>query len=94
MSKVVGAIGELHQNHADVLRHRDDHLAEVLRLLLLLRERGRSGEFGELGHPIHQLSDFRAEQLGKLFDGGQGVLDRVVEQPGDDRRLVQLELRQ
>ena len=32
---VVGAVGELDQDDADVARHREDHLAEVLRLLLL-----------------------------------------------------------
>ena len=32
---VVRAVGELHEDHADVARHREEHLAEVLRLLLL-----------------------------------------------------------
>ena len=34
---VVRAVGELDQDDADVARHREDHLAEVLGLLLLAR---------------------------------------------------------
>ena len=33
---VVQAVGELDQQHADVLRHRDDELAEILRLAALV----------------------------------------------------------
>ena len=33
-----------------------------------------------------------AEELRQLVGRGQGVLDGVVEQPGDDARLVELEL--
>ncbi len=91
---VVGAVGELHQDDADVLRHRDDHLPEVLGLLLFLAERGARLELGELGHPVDQLGDLGSEELGQLVRGGQGVLDGVVEEPGDDARLVQLEVGQ
>ena len=38
---VVEAIGELHQEHPDVLAHRQEHLAKALGLLLLAREIGR-----------------------------------------------------
>ena len=34
---VVEPVGELHQDHADVVHHREQHLAEILRLTLLAR---------------------------------------------------------
>ncbi len=89
---VVGTVRQLHQDDADVLRHGDDHLPEILRLFLFLGQRRRRGELRQLGDPIHQLRDFRAKQLGQLLGRGQRVLDRVVEQTGDDRRLVQMKL--
>ena len=51
------------------------------------------GELGELGDPVDQLGDLLAEELGDLLAGGEGVLDGVVEQPGDDRGLVELAAR-
>src|SRR6266508_192546 len=89
---VVGPVGELDEQDADVLRHRDDHLAEVLGLLLLLGVRGR--ELGELRDAVDEVRDLRAEQLGDLLLRREGVLDRVVEEPGDDGRFVELQLRE
>mmetsp|Transcript_11000 Transcript_11000/g.24960 ORF Transcript_11000/g.24960 Transcript_11000/m.24960 type:complete len:340 (-) Transcript_11000:868-1887(-) len=47
---VVGAIGELDEDHSDVSRHGDDHLAKVLCLLLLF---GRELDLPDLCHSIH-----------------------------------------
>ena len=44
---VVQAVGELHQQHADVVRHREHQLAEILRLLGALGEKFELGEFGD-----------------------------------------------
>jgi hypothetical protein len=55
---VVEAVRELHEQHADVARHRDQHLAEALRLLVLL-----AGEvdLAELGDPVDEERDLLAE---------------------------------
>jgi hypothetical protein len=87
---VVGPVGELHEEDADVLRHRHDHLAEVLGLLLLLRV--RRAELRELRDAVDELGDLLAEQLLDVRLGREGVLDGVVEEPGDDRRLVEPQL--
>jgi len=86
---VVQAVGELDQNDPDVTRHRDDHLAEILRLLFLT---ALEGDLRDLGHPIHELRDFGAEICLHFRERRAGVLDHVVQQAGDYRRHVEFEL--
>ncbi len=83
---VVQAVRELDQQHADVLGHRQHQLAEILGLLGLAR---LQLDARELGDPVHQAGDLRAEQPLDLFEGRQRVLDGVVQQPRDDRRAVE-----
>ena len=86
---VVEAIGELDEDDADVVRHRQEHLPDVLGLLLLVAE-GR--ELGQLGHAVDELRDLRPEPL---LDVGQrvlGVLRDVVEELGLDRDRVHAEV--
>ena len=84
---VVEPVGELHQDDADVVHHRQQHLAEVLRLpLLARRERNRA----ELGDPFDDVGDVGAEQLLDPLDRRLGVLDDVVEEAGGDRHDVEL----
>ena len=47
---VVQAVGELDQHDADVVRHRDDHLAEILGLLFLA---ALKRDLRDLGHAVH-----------------------------------------
>src|SRR5690606_2441254 len=47
---------------------------------------------GKLGHPVDQLGDVGPEVLLDLLDRDERVLDRVVEQRGDDRLLIELEV--
>ena len=83
---VVLAIGELDEDDADVVDHRQQHLAEVLGLAGLARgERDRP----DLGDALDDVGDFRPEQLLDPADGGEGVLDHVVEQAGGDGHDVQ-----
>ena len=84
---IVGAVGQLNENHADVARHGDDHLAEVLGLTFFTR-----GEIDltDLGDPIHQGRDLQAELFLDLFQAGEGVLNRVVQQAGHDTGDVEL----
>ena len=55
---VVEAVGELDEDDADVLRHRDDHLPVVLGLGLLT---ALEGDPGQLGDALDELGDLRAE---------------------------------
>ena len=88
---VVQAVGELHQQHADVGRHGEYQLAQVLGLLGAL---GLDFQPAELGDAIDQARDVFAEHARDLVTRGVGVLDRVVQQAGDDRRGVELHLGQ
>ena len=83
------AVAELDQQHADVARHRDDHLAEVLRLAVLLRG---EVDLAELGDPVDEEGDLAAELALDVVDGGERVLDHVVQEPGADAGGVELEV--
>jgi hypothetical protein len=87
---VVQPVGQLDENHADVVHHRQQHLAEVLRLPLLA---GREPDGADLGHPFHDVGDLGAEELPNALDGGEGVLDDIVEQAGGDGHRVKLHVR-
>jgi hypothetical protein len=82
-------VGELHQDHPDVVDHRQQHLAEVLGLALLAR---REGDRADLGHPFDDVRDLGAEQLADPVDRRQGFFHDVVEQPGRDGDRVQLHI--
>ena len=84
-------VGELHQDDADVVDHREQHLAEVLRLPLLA---GRERDRAELRDPFDDVRDVRAEQLLDPIDGSVRVLDDVVEEAGGDGHDVQLHVRE
>ena len=74
---VVEPVGELDEDDPDVLGHGQEHLPDVLGLLLLV---GMGAELGQLGHAVDQVGDLRSEAL---LDVGQvelGVLGDVVEQ--------------
>ena len=74
---VVQSVGELDDDHADVAAHREEHLAQVERLLAV---HGIDVDVGELGHAVHKIGDSRAEERRDVRERGGGVLDRVVQQ--------------
>ena len=84
-SHVVHSIGQLDEQDADVLGHRDQHLSKVLRLTL-----ARGGEFdlGDLGEPFDDERHLFTEQPFDLFDGRERILDRIVQESGGDRDIV------
>ena len=88
-AQVVEPVGELDQDDADVLRHRDDHLPVVLRLGLLAALEGRPGQ---LGDALDELRDLGAELGAELVELDLGVLDDVVQERRRDRLLVEVEL--
>jgi hypothetical protein len=70
----VQPVGQLDDQHPDVTGHGHDHLADGLGL-------GRVAvlDLVELGHPVDQLGDVRAELTAQLSQRVGGVLDRVVQ---------------
>ena len=85
----MGAIGELHQDHADVAHHREQHLAEALGLRLLA---ALELDLVELGHPVDQLRHLAPELFRDLFLGGGRVLDHVVQDRGDDGLRIDVQV--
>jgi hypothetical protein len=85
----VEAVGELDQDHADVLRHRHDQLAVVLRLGVLA---ALELDPRQLGDAVDQLCNLVAELVRDRLQVLVGVLDHVVQQGGGDCLLVELEL--
>ena len=59
-SHVVEPVGELDEDDADVVHHRQQHLAEVLGLAFLGRG---EPDRADLGHPLDDVGDLGAEQL-------------------------------
>ena len=88
-AQVVKPVGELDQDDADVLRHRDDHLAVVLGLGVLA---ALELDARQLGDAVDELRDLVAELGAELLEVGLGVLDDVVQERCCDRLLVQAEL--
>ena len=86
---VVQPVGELDQQHADVVAQREQELAEILGGALVFRLRL---DLAELGDAVDQPGDVLAEQPLDLLGGGERVLDRVVEDRGGDRLVVELEV--
>ena len=84
---VVKAVAELDDDHADVVDHREQHLAEVLGLPLLAR-RKRNG--ADLGDAFDDVRDLRPEEFLDALDRRQGVFDHVVQQAGGDGDRVEL----
>ena len=87
---VVETVGELDEDDADVLRHRDDHLPVVLGLGLLA---ALEADPRQLRDALDELRDVGAELGAELLEIRVGVLDDVVQERGGDRLLVEMELR-
>ena len=86
---VVGAVGNLDEDDADVPGHGHEHLAQILHLLLFL---GGVDHAGELAHALHQIGDGGGKLPGHVLVGHVGVLDGVVQQGGDNGLGVQMQL--
>ena len=82
---VVQAVGQLDDDDADVLDHREQHLAEALGLAVFA---GVQVELAELGDAVDAARDVLAEPLADLFDRDAGVLHHIVEQAGLQRHHV------
>ena len=74
---VVKPVGQFDQDHADVVDHRQQHLADAFGLPLLA---GVEVELAQFGDAVHAPRHLFAEDLADLLDGGAGILDHVVQQ--------------
>ncbi len=88
---VVQTVGELDEHHADVVDHREHHLAEALGLLLLL---GIERDARDLGEAFDDVGDVLAELRLQDLARRQGVLEHVVQETGDDAGQVEPEVRE
>ncbi len=88
---VVQPVGELDQHDADVVRHREEHLPDVLGLLLLV---GVGREPRQLGDAVDEVRDLGPEALLDVREAVLRVLRDVVEQRGGDGDGVDAELRE
>ena len=86
---VVEPVGELDQDDPDVLGHRQEHLADVLGLLLLVAV---GAEAGQLRDAVDELGDLAAEALLDVGQAVFGVLGDVVQERGLDGDRVDAEL--
>jgi len=89
-SHVVETVCKLDHDDADVVRHGEEHLTEILSLLRLL---GRELDLADLGYTIDDVSDFRSKSSSILVERNQRVLDNIVQKSDADRDGVHLSSR-
>ena len=82
-------VGELDDDDPDVLRHGDEHLADVLRLLFLVSGQRDLAEFGDA---VDELGDLIAKDVCEVVQRDVGVFDGVVQDGGDDGLMVHAEV--
>ena len=80
---VVQAVGNLDEDDADVIAHGEQELFERLRLggSLVAEDAARN-----LGQPVNNLRDFRAEDVGDVFHRVVGVFHHIVQERGANGR--------
>ena len=87
---IVESVAQLDEDHADILGHGKEHLAQVLHLLLLLVGKGNLLQFGQTVHQhCHGIAEFMADDVkGDLV---LAVLHRIVQKCGTDGVGIQLQ---
>ena len=85
---IVEPVGNLDEDDPDVLAHGDEHLPEVLHLLILF---GGVLDPGQLADALHQIRHRGRGELGHILVGGGGVLNDIVEQGGLNGLRVQMQ---
>ena len=88
---VVQPVGELDQQHANIVRHGEQEFAQIFGRTLVF---GLRLDLAELGHAVDEPADIAAEQSLNLFGRRQRVFERVVEQRGHDRFDVEMKVGQ
>ncbi len=88
---VVQAVGELDHHDANVVDHRQQHLADVFGLA---RFGSQQIEAADFRGAFHQARDVGPKCFGDLLERDFRVFDHVVEQRGAERGYVELHVRQ
>ena len=83
---VVQAVGEFDEHDAHVVDHRQQHLADVLGLLLLVRDVADLRDFRQA---VDEQRDFVAEIFPNRFEVDERVFDDIVEQTRRDGDFVE-----
>jgi hypothetical protein len=86
---VMQPVGELDQQHPNVVGNGQQEPAQVLGLLRLL---GDKVELLELGETFDQAADVAAEHLVDLCPGRGRILDGVMQQRRGDGGIIELEI--
>ena len=84
---VVQAVSQLDQDDANIARHGQQHLAEILGLRVGL---GLELDAIELGNTIDKLGDRFTKTRANVLGGDRGVLDHVVQQRRHQRLRIEL----
>ncbi len=80
------AVCELDKKNANVLRHRNNHLADGFSLSSLTKL-----NLIQFGHAVHQKLDSCTELLAQLFERIPGIFNGIVEKCAHDRVLIHTE---
>src|SRR3989344_4985224 len=86
LAHIVETIGELDDHDADILRHREEHLAQVFEIEFFLGT--AQLDFAELGDAIDEQGDFRAEAFFDFRERDFGVFGDIVEDAGRERLRI------
>ena len=84
---VVETVGKLYENHADVPRHGEEHLAKALGLGDFV---GGEAKFVEFRYAVHKFRHLNAEALGHLLLAQRRVFKDVVHEARLNRGGVEL----
>ena len=76
---IVQAVGQLHHDDANVIDHRQQHLADVFRLARFRRGHVNAADFGDAFDEVRHVG---AETFFYAGDGVFGVFDGVVQERG------------
>ena len=82
-------VSKLDQKHADIIGNREQKLAQIFCRTLVL---GLGFNFRQLSDAINQARHFRAKAAFDIFDRGQRIFNRVMQQRGDYRVLIHFEV--
>ena len=88
---IVEPVRQFDQNHADVLCHRQEHLAVVFHLLFFF---GLILDPAQFGDAVNQAGNLPAEFLFNLLQGHRGIFDYIMQQRRRDGVGVDLQFRQ
>ena len=84
---VVQTVGELDHDDADVLRHREEHLAIVLEFDVLL---GHILDPPELRHTVDEFHDVLAKLRFHLLERRTGILHDIMQERGTDGLVIEM----